>query len=364
MQLGETYRIVPGRAVPREVNAQRANNNLDVAVHDGRRYLVWRTAPIHFASPKTMLYVVSTDDPRGDWRYETEVSLGRDVREPRFLSWDGRLFLFFTTLGRTAHLFEPDRIHLMERVGDTWTDPRPISPPGYLAWRPRVLRGRPVLTVYGGGGAIYTTDAEPTGVELWTTTDGSTWGPIDPSRRVAHVGGSETEIIDAPGGGFVAVTRKEGPYGGWGSDVCLVPDDLVSPWERHSFPIKLDSPFAFRHDDGVYLVARRQLANGGRFDLGWSKPDVQRRTKLYQAMYWLTRKRTSLWTIETDPVQVRWLTDLPSRGDTCFPAVVGEGAGRFTVYNYSSPIDGRDRRWVSGQLGPTWIYATELELSG
>jgi hypothetical protein len=361
MNIGRTVRLVPGPATPPGVVAQRANNNLDVCVHDGRRYLVWRTAPIHFASPKTVLHVVSTTD--GAWFHEATVSLGRDVREPRFLSWDGRLMLFFTTLGRTAHRFEPDRVHVMERNADGWTTPEPISPPGYLLWRPRVLVGRPVITVYGGGGAIYTTDAEPTGVECWTTTDGgATWGPIDPSRRVVHVGGSETEIVEAPGGGFVAVTRKEGPHGGWGSDVCVIRRELTDTWERHPFPIKLDSPYLFRHRGEIYLVARRQLASGGRFDLGWSRPDIQRRTKLYQLKYWLTRKRTSLWRIALDPVRVEWLADLPSRGDTCFPAVVDEGAGRFTVYNYSSPLQGRDRRWISGQLGPTWIYATELTL--
>ena len=353
---------MPGPAVPAGIEVLRSNNNLDAVLHDGRRYLVWRTAPIHFASPRVMLHVVSAPATGDEWTHETTIALGRDVREPRFLSWNGRLLLFFTTLGRTWYRFEPDRVHQLERSASGWSDPRPIAPEGYLLWRPRVLGGRPVLSMYGGGGAIYTTDAEPTGVELWTSTDGSAWGPIDESRRIVHVGGSETELLELSSGGFVAVTRKEGPHGGWGSDVCLVPHDLVGTWERHAFPIKLDSPYLFRHGEDVYLVARRQLASGGRFDLGWTRPDEQRRTKLYQAKYWLTRKRTSLWRITTDPVGVQWIADFPSRGDTCFPAVVDEGEGRYTVYNYSSPLEGRDRRWVSGQFGPTWIYETELTL--
>jgi len=64
----------------------RANNNLDVLDHGGRRYLAWRTAPIHFASPRTYLHVVSSGDRGATWQPETTVDLGRDVREPRFFA--------------------------------------------------------------------------------------------------------------------------------------------------------------------------------------------------------------------------------------------------------------------------------------
>ena len=70
------------------VTVADANNNLDVTQHEGRYYLAFRTAPTHFASRDARLYVVSSTDER-HWRFETEVELGRDLREPRLLSWDG-----------------------------------------------------------------------------------------------------------------------------------------------------------------------------------------------------------------------------------------------------------------------------------
>jgi len=360
--VGPPRPVVPGPAAVAEVTALRSNNNLDVCQHNGRRYLAWRTAPHHFASADARLYVVASDDRGVTWSYETTIALGRDVREPRFLSWDGRLLLYFFTLGTTWWRFEPDRVHVTERTPSGWTPPAPISEPGVVEWRPRLLGGVPVMSVYLGADTIYGPHPEPTRVELWTTDDGRGWRPLDPEHPVAHVGGTETDIVEAPGGGWVAVTRKEGPAG-WGSDVCRAADPGTRGWRTRSHPVKLDSPLLFRDGDDVLLLARRQVAFDGRYDLGWRRPSPPRRTRLYQLLYWVTPKRTALWRVDPVTLDVTWLADLPSRGDTCFPAIVAEGDGRYTVYNYTSPIDRWDRPWVAGQLGPTHIHALDLTIT-
>jgi len=74
----------------------------------------------------------------------------------------------------------------------------------------------------------------------------------------------------------------------------------------------------------------------------------------------MTRKRTALWQIDPDSLDVTWLADLPSRGDTCFPALADEGGGRYTIYNYTSPLAGWDPPWFAGQFGPTHIHAIDL----
>ena len=51
------------------------------------------------------------------------------------------------------------------------------------------------------------------------------------------------------------------------------------------------------------------------------------------------------------------MLDLPSRGDTCFPAVVAsEHPDEVVLYNYSSDIAGPDVAWSVGQRRPTHIY--------
>ncbi len=358
---GAARLVVPGPACVEGLTVLAANNNLDVCEHEGRRYLAWRTAPNHFASADARLNVVSSGDGGTTWEYETSISLHRDVREPRFLSWNGQLFLYFFTLGTVWYRFQPDRVHVTELTASGWTTPEAISEPGVVEWRPRLLGGRPVMSVYLGADTTYSTHPEPTRVELWTTADGRAWHPLDPEQPVAHVGGTETDIVEAPGGGWVAVTRMEGPHG-WGSDVCRAAEPGTRNWRTRRYPNKLDSPYMFRDRDNVLLVARRQVPFGGRYDLGWRYPSPPQRTRLYQLIYWATPKRTALWHVDPESLELTWLADLPGRGDCCFPAVVPDRTGSFTVYDYSSPLDRPNRPWFFGQRGRTVIYETNVRV--
>ncbi|MCK6529822.1 hypothetical protein L6R50_20455 [Myxococcota bacterium] len=64
--------------------------------------------------------------------------------------------------------------------------------------------------------------------------------------------------------------------------------------------------------------------------------------------------------MDPDALAVEFVLDLPSKGDTCFPGMVPREEGRYLVYNYSSPIDGPDVDWVTGQHGETRIYRQVL----
>lgn len=352
--------VVPGPACVDGLTVHASNNNLDVCEHDGRRFLGWRTAPNHFASPEARLNVVSSDDAGVTWQYETEVVLHRDVREPRFLSWNGRLFLYFFTLGTTWYRFEPDRVHVVERTADGWTAPEPISDPGVVEWRPRLLNGVPVMSVYLGADTTYSTHPEPTRVELWTTDDGRAWHALDPDHPVAHTGGTETDIVEAPDGGWVAVTRMEGPHG-WGSDICRTDTPGPRDWKTRHYPNKLDSPLMFRDGDDVLLIARRQVVFGGRYDLGWTWPAPPQRTRLYQLIYWATPKRTALWHVDPATLALTRLTDLPGRGDCCFPAITKNSTGGYTIYDYSSALNRPNRPWFFGQRGATTLYEVDVQ---
>ncbi|HZN15307.1 MAG TPA: hypothetical protein VFB78_13620 [Acidimicrobiales bacterium] len=354
--------VVPGPAEVGPATADRSNNNLDVIEHDGRRYLAWRTAPHHFAHRDARLHVVSSADNGASWRYETTIALGRDVREPRFLEVAGELFLYFFTLGRVWYRFEPDRVHAIKRDASGWSSPRPISEPGVVEWRPRYLHGVPTMCVYKGADTTYSGSPEPTRVEVWTTDDGWSWRPLDADQPTSHVGGTETDLVEAPHGGWVGVTRLEGPEG-WGTDVIHSPGGRPDDWVTRRYPNKLDSPLVFRVGDDVFVVARRQVAFGGRYDLGWRRPSPVLRTTLYHLAYWVTRKRSALWHIDVTTSELLHVADLPGQGDTCFPGLVTNAAGDVTIYNYTSPLDGPDRPWLLGQLGRTAIYTVDLRVT-
>jgi len=114
------------------------------------------------------------------------------------------------------------------------------------------------------------------------------------------------------------------------------------------------------YGDDVLLIARRQVAFAGRYDLGWRAPKPPARTRCYQLIYWATPKRTALWHVDPESLELTWLRDLPGRGDCCFPAIVRTGEGRYTVYDYSSAINRPNRPWFFGQLAPTGIYEIDL----
>jgi hypothetical protein len=96
--------VVPSAGLPPEVHDNRSNNNVHAVVHQGRTYLVFRTAKWHIASDDAYLYVVSTTDQQR-WRFEGSFTVGRDLREARLMSWRGKLFLYpvVLPLGRDTY---------------------------------------------------------------------------------------------------------------------------------------------------------------------------------------------------------------------------------------------------------------------
>lgn len=54
------------------------------------------------------------------------------------------------------------------------------------------------------------------------------------------------------------------------------------------------------------------------------------------------------------------LLDLPSKGDTAFPAKVPIDGHSYCVVNYSCPLEGADWPWLGGQLDRTNLYETVL----
>ena len=313
--------------------------------------------------------MVSSPDLGATWEHETTIALGRDIREPRFLVWDGRLLLYAFEAGTNPRRFEPGRVLVIEHwADDGWTAPSFISPPGCVVWRVRLLDGQPVMSLYRGAETLFTAHPDPLTAELWTTDDGFAWGPLDPSREVLVPGGTETEFLELADGRVLYVCRKEGPDHGWGTDIGIAPahDPLDVRWR--SIPEKCDSPLLVRHRTGVQLITRRQLALGGRFDQGWTRGSNLLKTRAYQASYSLTRKRTAVYDVDVDHLTLTHLGDLPSRGDTAFAAVVdGDGgdpadADRWTVYNYTSPLEGPDLPWLASQLRPTQIVAVDVDL--
>lgn len=347
--------LVPGPAAA-GVGCLAANNNLDLVRFADRLWLAWRTAPSHFASAEARIEVSSAPGVDGPWRHETTVTLGADVREPRWVAAGDRLQLWFLELGTDPKRFQPRGVHRTTTDASAWTAPVCVLPEGVVPWRIRQIRGRWALIGYRGAEQMYSArPADPT-VEIRWSDDLDTWSdPVD-----VHPGGTECELVELPDGRLLGITRNEGPSRR-GGDLLVGPalgELRVSPLAR-----KPDSPNLFLWDGEPFLLARRQVAHGGRYDLvpRWCPPGLAIRVD--QAVWSLTRKRSTLYRVDPDAGTITPVVDLPSRGDTSFAAVVPEPDGSLLVADYTSPAASGDPMWLRGQLRPTEIQLHRLRRS-
>jgi hypothetical protein len=360
-----TRRVVPAPGLPPEAAVDRANNNLDVIRHaDGRVYLAWRTAPSHFAGRQTSVNVVSSEDEE-HWRFETRFSPGFDLREPRWLSHNDRLILYVARLGSDPFAFEPQGLSMSEHRADAaWSTLEPVGPAGFIAWRVRVVQGRPLMIGYSGGASLYNFDGAPVVVKMMTSSDGRRWTPAwGPSGVVLTGGGSETDFTFDDGGGLYAVTRNEAGDGdGFGSKLCHASAGTLDRWDCRPDPKKYDSPLLFSHGGELYVIARRNVTDTGAYDVAGG-PRVLRAVRNALA-YIVTAKRCSLWRIDRQRGQLAFVLDLPSRGDTCFPSMLADpDAQDVVIYDYSSDIHGPDLPWAAGQRRETFIYRHVLRFT-
>lgn len=364
-----TRRVVPSDGLPPEAPPNNSNNNLDVVRFNGRVYLAWRAAPDHFASAQARVNVVSSTD-EVQWRFETQVSMGRDLREMRFLVVGGVLHLYVARLGTNPLAFEPQgtsELHL-GADGRTWSAPQDVLPPGFIGWRGRTERGVPYLVGYTGGEHIYLFDGLPLQIYLFTTADGVNFTAGNGAATldgaiVSRGGGSETDFVLADDGTLFGVIRNEaGDETGFGSKVCRA-RSVRDPWVCRHDPRKYDSPVMFWYDGEAYLIGRRNVTRTGNYDLGY-QGDLQGLAVQYGAAYSNAPKRCSLWRYVQSEDRIAYVLDLPSNGDTCFAQVLtGDNPEERIVYNYSSDVEGPAVTWRQGQSGPTYLYRHVLRFT-
>lgn len=348
--------MVPGPAAA-GVKPAESNNNLDICRFGDRLYFAWRTAPTHFASAAARIEVSSVPFDgtapeellEREWRHETSVRVGADLREPRFATAGEKLQLFFMELGTDPRRFQPKRTWRTGTTGDgSWSDPVIAIADTIVPWRIRRLGGRYVLSSYRGGERMYSPlPADPV-VELRFSDDLRTWSDPVP----IHTGGIECEVVELPDGHFLGVTRNEGPSH-FGSDI-LYGTRLESLSRRPVAP-KLDSPIMFLWDGEPWLIARRSLSSRGRYGVAPRRLPGLIGIRVNQARWSLSRKRSSLWKLDARRSSVEWVADLPSRGDTSFAGVDHLADGSMLVADYTTPESAGDPVWFAGQLQPTVI---------
>jgi hypothetical protein len=347
--------VVPSPSLPAGLVVLRSNNNLSIAMYEGRLFLAFRTSPIHFASPRARLIVLSSPDLGRSWTVETSISTGHDLREPFLLEVGGRLLLYFVELDERFYRFAALAQWRSARCGPgCWTAPESWGGPDEVTWDLKVRGGRAWMTSYRN--KRYDTQMRPIDVRFQTSSDGLEWRDAG-SGPVYRGGATETAFEFGRDGRLWGVTRNEdGDRTGFGSQVVSAEPDALADWRfpSRSDPSKFDSPRMFRHGRDIFLVARRQLgpAFGTRFPSVSGAP----RKLLEWTSYSLGPKRTAIYRLDQVARRFETIVDLPSAGDTAFPSIVRLSPHELLIANYSSAFRHANRSWFWGQLNGTGIY--------
>ncbi|MCX8063762.1 MAG: glycoside hydrolase [Candidatus Hydrogenedentes bacterium] len=350
--------VVPGNCLPKNLTIMSSNNNVDLIKVGKSIYMCFRTAPTHFASSKTLLHIMRSDDDGKTWQKELSINMGRDLREPRFLYFKDRLFVYFYTGGTHPLKFEPSYIHFCERINNMqWTEPQPIFEPGYVVWRIRSYGDTAYMSVY------YGLDIYGKGnrgeIRLLKSSNGLDWEPISNEPQISIVGAEEAEFMFDENGGIIAIVRLEVTGGAL---ICRATADNLAHWECKRTSYKVDSSLMFKHDKRYFVVGRRNIAGRSTREY-WNFVPTKFRNAWNMVFYSLTRKRTCLYEINPDTLELYPLIDLPSKGDTAFAGIVQISKDKYYLVNYSSPLEGFDLPWIAGQIFGSRLYGFIIDLS-
>ncbi len=313
------------------------NSNTDLTYWNGCFYLCHQTSPYHMGSQRSRLLLWRSRDARS-WEKVTEFKADRgEYRDPKFAAIHDRLFLY--ALPNSSFLAEPaTTVYTASQDGTTWSAPVEVDHPGWLFWRPKTMDGMTwYVTAYWHehGKSI-----------LLRSGDGVSWTTV--SQVYEGERNDETDFEFLPDGRIIATARLEGNGNEWGDPMASTLVAVASPpYERWTYNksnvTRLDGPCLFPYNGRVYAIGRYQATRAPRLvELG--------------GLY--SRKRTSIFSVDEDGL--RYLTDVPSAGDTSYAGIVVRGDELYASY-YTSPLD-RDYTWILGMLRPSNIRMARIDL--
>lgn len=314
------------------------NSNTDLTFWRGGFYLVHQASRYHMGHPGSRLLLWRSADARRWERVAEFKAPAGEYRDPKFAAIGKRLLIY--ALPNRDWFAEPyTTVCTWSEDGERWTTPTEIEPKGWLFWRPKTRDGSMwYVTAYWHehGRSL-----------LLRSRDGIGWQTVSEIYRGEK--NDETDFEFLPDGRIIATCRLEGTGSAFGDQAgCTAIAVAAPPYESWSVSksrlTRLDGPCLFRHEGRVYAVGRRQASFA---------PLVAEQGSLY------ARKRTSLFSVGEG--ELRWLTDLPSAGDTAYAGVAARGDDLYVSY-YTSRAD-RDYPWALGMVRRSDILIARVSLS-
>lgn len=276
----------------------------------GRFWLTFRSCPDgHMVHPTSSVLVLSSNDTR-HWKEEFQFSVPlRDTRDPHFLSFQDKLFVYTGTWYSGERTLPYDEYDLNKHLGfavwttdgKTWNGPRQMEGTyGHYIWRAATWDGRAYLCGRRNRDfAQVSGERESVQSAMLVSEDGLIWR-YHSLFQEHH--GDETAFVFRGDGSLLGVSRR-------GSQ----PAQLVkstppyTEWARHDLPAYIGGPLLARWGDRWLVGGRRNTEGGPRTALYWLADDT-----LHQ------------------------FAELPSAGDNSYPGFVQLSPTHAVVSWYSS----------------------------
>lgn len=296
-------------------------------------YLAFRSCPEgHMIFASSRIVVLRSRDAQA-WTEVYSFSVpARDVRDPHFLSFQNKLFVYSGTwpVDPNDSRFMDQNNHLGFGVwsadGANWSAPEVLAGThGYYIWRAATSGGLAYLNGRCIRAFVTPRDNahERALMQSWLlqSADGLSWTPVGAFQKEY---GDETAFLFEPDGAITAIARAEA---GLPAQLCRARPPYQT-WTRTTLDRAVGGPLLARWGER-YLV-------GGRKTLDRSRPVT--------ALYWL---------INDELVEA---LELPSGGDTSYPGFVAVAPDRALLSYYSS------HEGSGTSLAPCHIYLAELHL--
>jgi len=301
-------------------NVRRAFHNgehnafTDMIRWKGKIWLTFRSCPDgHMVHPTSSILVLSSTDGK-DWKEEHRFSVARrDVRDPHFLLFDKKLFIYTGTWWTGDDTLPREEYNINQHLGyavysedgESWSEPTQLEGTyGHYIWRAAAHDGKAYLC---GRRKLHYSEqdgsenAPPRMVEsaMLESDDGLVWkfhSLFQPER------GDETAFFFEEDGSLVAVSRSGGQ-----------PAQLVkakSPWLEKTlvdFEEYIGGPLLKKWGDRYLVGGRRNTDEGAK-----------------TVLYWLNGEK------------LEQFAELPSGGDNSYPGFVEFDNGDGLISWYSS----------------------------
>lgn len=306
----------------------------DMVYWNGNFYLSFRVAPSH-ADPSAKILVLKSTDAK-EWQPSKEFFReGRDIRDPKMAIINDRLFIYVIS---ALSIDDPttSTFYSFTEDGSAWQDLVEAEPVNKRWWRPKTFDGN----------TWYCPIFRDQLVDLYKTTDGINWDYVSTIRE--GPGSDETDFTFTPEGQIVASMRIQSDSINGDNDratLLCISDAPYTEWTYISSEYnRLDGPCLLTISDDLYAIGRFQPEVDGLFNQVGSA---------------LSRKRTALFVINDNTLI--HLSDLPSAGDTSYPAAVVVGDYLYVSY-YTNPYS-NDLPWFLGMISNAKVRMARIRLS-